>query len=230
MIEPHGDWHTEDDKYGTEVWLAKHQSTPKINGDPTLTDDLRSPTSPQLPDPLSVLVPDTLDSKGKRKAIEIISSDEDDEFPLSHLNGHASSSNQPSMPTPHRGMSSSSARPTSRQASQQAIPLPNARSVIDLTLDVSDENDEDDDEVGTAYFRQPDAGFMSRGTAESTQTHHEVCVEPEPNVRLNDFGERGGADWDTWQEDWAGGGDDRYRNRPRASVSESEAVGEWMDE
>ena len=189
----------------------------------------RSPPPPQLQDPPSILGPDVLDLKGKRKAIEILSSDEDNDVPLSHLNGHSSSSHQPPMPTPHREPSSSSARHSSRQASQQAIPPPNGRGVIDLTLESSDENDEDD-HVNATYFHQPGVDYTSRAAAESTRTRHEVYNEPEPDVRLNDLGETRGVDWDTWQEDWGGGGDDRYRNKSRASATASDALGEWMDE
>jgi len=129
VIEADNTWHTEDGAYGSSSWLALNAKsaqstrapTPKKEEEDSKPDPFRLSTSP--------------DPKGKRKAIEILSSDDEDEPPLSKSNPGLQPPIQP------RQLSASAA-PASRQPSTQPAPKPN-NAVIDLTLDSDDEEVED---------------------------------------------------------------------------------------
>jgi len=188
VIESNSDWHTEDKKYGAASWLATHQSAPVSNG--AVPNGTHHSPTPQAAKPAPKLSPDSPDRKGKRKAIEILSSDEDEDVdvPLSRVNGHtssshtASSSHQASLPPPRppaRAPSASSAR----QQSQQPATTGSGGRIIDLTLDSSDD---DEDELEDAYFRQPDVESTSRAADDSTRARHDVGQEVD--ARQDGFG------------------------------------------
>lgn len=111
-IEVNGDWHTKDGKFGSLSWLTENGTRP--------------PTPPPPPSRSS-----SPEKKGKRKAIQILSSDDED-GPLSRTSRVSVSRSNTAGP---------SRPPVSRQTSD----------VIDLTLS-------DDDDDYTPDFRLPGAG------------------------------------------------------------------------
>ena len=129
VIEADNTWHTEDGAYGSSSWLAQNAKsaqpsrapTPKEEEEDKKPDQFRLSTSP--------------DPKGKRKAIEILSSDDEDAPPLAK-------SNPALQPPPQPRQLSASAPTASRPPSTQPAPKPN-NTVIDLTLDSDDEDVED---------------------------------------------------------------------------------------
>lgn len=142
VIEADNAWHTEDGAYGSPSWLALNAKiaqttrapTPKKEEDDAKPNKFRLSTSP--------------DPKGKRKAIEILSSDdEDDEPPLAKSNPGLQPPLQP------RQLSSSAA-PASRPPSVQPPAQKPNNAVIDLTLDSDDEEVED---AVTNFDRPPSA-------------------------------------------------------------------------
>ena len=171
IVESDLEWHSEDNKYGSSAWLKLQGiDVPSANGDTSPAEE----TKPEIiPSPSHT---DSPESKGKRKAIEILSSDdeEDDiEAPLSRStipngssrpNGNAST--QLSVPlrpvAPLRTPSTTASLPP---------PPPPTNVVIDLTLDSSDEADDDDEGESAPttqqYFHQPGVGYMSRGAVDS---------------------------------------------------------------
>ena len=169
VVESDYEWHTEDDKYASEGWRKDHPlpGAAQTNGHApsAAPSDGAANGTPAADSPGTDVI------KGKRKAIEILSSDdEDDDAPLSRnrTNGFAS------MGLPHAGQ---------RSASYSAAPsfTSTNNAVIDLTIDSSD--DETDDEASRpapavpaptsappakAYFRQPGVSTSSH-SVESTQ-------------------------------------------------------------
>ena len=160
---------------------------------------------PEITPPIRTAT-DTLDRKGKRKAIEILSSsdeEDDDEMPLArktqaHTNGdaqlktqtHTNGDLQPKsiLPPQYRTNGLPSIRPPPpssvaaaiRSTSTAAISLPPLDSIIDLTADSSDEEDDADhwrnppgqisnsSSASSLNFHLPGAGF-SRAVSESTR-------------------------------------------------------------
>ncbi|KAK4689486.1 hypothetical protein P7C73_g627, partial [Tremellales sp. Uapishka_1] len=115
VIEPKGDWHTEDNKFGSTSWLAQHPSAASPSKPSAVPTPRESSESP--------------DTKGKRKAIEILSSsddDDDDDVPLSKVPHRSTSSRQASIPS----------RPT------VPLKITASRAVIDLTEDSEDDDEE----------------------------------------------------------------------------------------
>jgi E3 SUMO-protein ligase PIAS1 len=161
VIEADNTWHTEDGAYGSSSWLALNAKsaqstrapTPKKEDEDTKPDQFRLSTSP--------------DPKGKRKAIEILSSDDEDEPPLSKSNPGLQPPIQP------RQLSASAA-PGSRPPSTQPAPKPN-NAIIDLTLDSDDEEVED----AVTNFDRPAAAGSSNMVSASAQT----LAPPTTNTR-----------------------------------------------
>lgn len=114
-IEPDGNWHTDDNQYGSAEWLAT--APPRVKSQPESRRNSMPPPPAQSGSPTS-------DDKGKAKAVVILSSDDetDEDFDVPLANGRA----------PDRG-ASTSRTPAVRPAGQQ--------DVIDLTFD-SDDDDE----------------------------------------------------------------------------------------
>jgi len=171
-LEPGGDWHTSDNKYGSATWLATHLNDASnnipSNGIPTPTE-----TKPSV-EPEKSASPDT---KGKRKAIEILSDSDEEEAPLSRQNGThhlslpswslATNPNSRNPPAPSTTRPASINPPVTQHTSVQ----PAQDAVIDLTLDDSDDEPNDDarGDGMDAYFRPPGAGFSGRDAYASTR-------------------------------------------------------------
>lgn len=228
VIESAGEWHTEDNKFGAPSWLSTHRPTTITNG--------ATPSAPRPPEPSAEpkAEPDSdpPDPKGKRKAIEILSSDDDeDDVPLSRVNGH-SPSHQPSMPPPPGPPSPPAQNPSTSSARQPSQPA-NTGGVIDLTLDSSDEEDDADDPT---YFCRPDVGYSSRAHADDDSTR--TRLEYESDFRLTGFGAGdsgelgwgdvgGGGTGDHWSP-WSGGDAEKELNRYGKRVRPT--ASDWLDE
>ena len=158
VIEANGDWHTEDGKFGIASWLAQNATEP-------------APSIPQSIAPSPEQSPKSTGNKGKRKAIEILSSDDEDDAPLSRARVSASYLNPvPTHPTPST---------TSARAPSQPLTF----GVIDLTMESSDDGEADEE---ATHFHQPGADYTSRAADDST-------VFPPPvegtAARRNTFGD-----------------------------------------
>jgi hypothetical protein len=161
IVEGDYEWHTEDSKYGSKKWMDAHRAPAATNGNLGMANGaakLERPSSPSF-----VVPPDT---KGKRKAIEVLSSDDDDGPSNGVTNGHGSS----------RYHTHSSTRPSStmRTSSTSVSMAPTNTGVIDLTLSSDEEevsSDEGDDEPLSGQlpsFRQPSAVTNSHDTEDSS--------------------------------------------------------------
>lgn len=145
FVEGDNQWHTEDNKYGSAAWLAQHAA----NGNAVVEEKPRTTPNDEEQDRKGseFRVSTSPDPKGKRKAIEILSSDDEDEQPLSKANSRP--------PPPIRNESLLSAAPsTSRPPStrpQSAAPA----AVIDLTLSDSDDSDNDLNDTDPMDFDRP---------------------------------------------------------------------------
>ncbi|GMK54141.1 hypothetical protein CspeluHIS016_0107270 [Cutaneotrichosporon spelunceum] len=144
-LEPNGEWHTQNNQYGSTDWLAEHGAAPSV----TVNTLKRARSS--SPKGLS-MTPD------KRRAIEILSDSDDDEEQdretpaTSVANGHSKghlSTNPDSRGVSHSMRSTASAQPP---------------AIIDLTLS-SDEDTDDEDQL---HFRPPCGGSTSRAGAGSS--------------------------------------------------------------
>ncbi|BEI93876.1 uncharacterized protein CcaverHIS019_0603350 [Cutaneotrichosporon cavernicola] len=136
-LEPSGEWHTQNNQYGSTDWLAEHGAAPPI-------------TANTIKRARSSSMNGVNTTQGKRRAIEILSDsddDEDSETPATsvangHSNGYAST-NPNSCGVSHSMRSTASAQPP---------------AIIDLTLS-SDEDTDDEDQL---HFRPPGGGSTSR--------------------------------------------------------------------
>lgn len=147
-------WRTEDNKYSSEM---KEQPAPELPTPSSMSDSKREESR----QPTDSASPKREVTTGKRKAIEILSSDDDDEddMPLARQN-------RPNI-----------IRTPSASASASVPPTNN--TVIDLTL--SDSEDEEEPQ----YFRQPGAG-TDRDAADSTrQSQAPKLPEMDTGARLN---------------------------------------------
>jgi E3 SUMO-protein ligase PIAS1 len=134
VIEADNAWHTEDGAYGSSSWLALNAKsaqatrapTPKEEQEDSKPDHFRLSTSP--------------DPKGKRKAIEILSSDDEEEEPLAKSN---SVLQVPTQSRPYSAAPSTSCQP-SAQPPAPGPSKPANNAVIDLTLSDSDDDDVED--------------------------------------------------------------------------------------
>ncbi len=140
-LEPNGEWHTQNNQYGSTEWLAKHGAAP-----PAAATTLKRNRS-SSPNGINV-------TPGKRRAIEILSDsddDEDSETPATSVaNGHSNGYTNPnSRGVSHSVRSTASAQPP---------------AIIDLTLS-SDEETDDEDQL---HFRPPGGGSTSRAGAGSS--------------------------------------------------------------
>lgn len=146
-------WHTEDGKYGSPAWMAANAAATaatttttndSANGNDTAngtgTTTAASPERDQDRKPSEFRLSLSPDPKGKRKAIEILSSDDEDEQPLAKL----ADSRPP--PATSRGDSTLSAAPPASRPTSTRPPsaAPGPAPVIDLTLSDSDDSGDED--------------------------------------------------------------------------------------
>jgi hypothetical protein len=117
-IEPDGEWHTDDNRYGSAKWLA---SAPK----PVIAKS-QPPSRSSMPPPTNDSSSPATD-KGKGKAVVILSSDgEDDDLDVPLANGRTNGR--------ETSASVNYAAPSRASANQE---------VIDLTFDSDDDDDND---------------------------------------------------------------------------------------
>ncbi|CAK9784636.1 hypothetical protein CC85DRAFT_325947 [Cutaneotrichosporon oleaginosum] len=142
-LEPNGEWHTQNNQYGSIDWLAEHGAAP-----PATSAAMKRPRS-DSPNGVNV-------TPGKRRAIEILSDSDDDddsETPQTSLaSGRASgysSTNHNSRAISHSVRSTASVQPP---------------AIIDLTLS----SDEDTDDEEQLHFHQPGGSSTSREGAGSS--------------------------------------------------------------
>ncbi|ORX37448.1 hypothetical protein BD324DRAFT_450942 [Kockovaella imperatae] len=194
VVEPNFEWHTEDNKFGSINWLTTKAAVndvaattqADVQADTRMSED----TKPNLPSPEKSPEPDR---KGKRKAIEILSSDDDeDDVPLrrtTFANGNSLYSTSISPPL-------SPLYDVSRQSSTLAVPpypipppaaaqrpiipsrplapsrTPSAaaradKSVIDLTADSSDE----EGDPSPPFLAAPPMQKNTTASSSSSSTH-----------------------------------------------------------
>jgi hypothetical protein len=138
VIEADNAWHTEDGAYGSASWLRLNATSAKATREPTPKNENDDDEPDTKPDQFRLS--SSPDLKGKRKAIEILSSDDEDyEQPL------AKTANDNLRPPANNTTASAShfvAPSISRPASAQPPPVPSG-AVIDLTLSDSDDDVED---------------------------------------------------------------------------------------
>jgi E3 SUMO-protein ligase PIAS1 len=168
LMESSGEWHTPDNKYGSASWIA---NLPSASVAPTPAPP---PGSEPTPAPAELVVKtESPDTKGKRKAIEILSSDDEDDEPLSRPNGHSHtpSSSLPIRPITLRIPSASSlhsrATPINGPPSSRPSAQPSTSDVIDLTLSSDEEEEDEADSETIPGFRRPVDASTSRGVGDS---------------------------------------------------------------
>ncbi|WVQ97301.1 hypothetical protein IAU59_004412 [Kwoniella sp. CBS 9459] len=171
VLEPTGDWHTEDNKFGSAVWMAENGVAPPPDAKPEVAPSPQSNDSAPTGD---------VGSNAKRKFVEIVLSDsedddeEEEERPLaSRANGSKPPPPPPTSappPPPPRlppTAPSSTAGPSSARSSVQPV-----NEIIDLTL--SDSEDDDDAETqeeqpsaSQTYFQNPGSGYATQNAVDS---------------------------------------------------------------
>lgn len=145
VIEADNAWHTEDGKYGSPAWLASHASGNANGATGEINKEPQAPTSaPEQEDrkPSEFRLSSSPDPKGKRKAIEILSSDDEEEQPLSKA------SCRPPPPTRTVSRQSAPVLPSRPPSTRPQSAAPSA--VIDLTLSDSEDSAPED-----PYFDRP---------------------------------------------------------------------------
>ena len=162
VIEADNAWHTEDGAYGSASWLAQNSKSAQPTRAPTPTEEAED----RKPDQFRLST--SPDSKGKRKAIEILSSDDEEEEPLAKTNTGLQPPTQPQA----RPLSASAAPSTSRQPSAQPAPPKPNNAVIDLTLSDSDDDDVEDavtnfDRPSASLHPAPSASTLAPPTTQS---------------------------------------------------------------
>lgn len=163
VIEADNAWHTEDGSYGSAAWLAIARNEKPTKKEPSPEKQEQKPDAFRLstsPDP-----------KGKRKAIEILSSDDEDEQPLAKTttapsDGHLRPLQLAPLARPARAESSLSAAPETRAPSAQPPPPKPKNTVIDLTADSDDEAEtgEADDDAVARFDRSNDQRYPGAGS------------------------------------------------------------------
>nr|XP_018267423.1 uncharacterized protein I303_01410 [Kwoniella dejecticola CBS 10117]OBR89581.1 hypothetical protein I303_01410 [Kwoniella dejecticola CBS 10117] len=182
VLEPSGDWHTEDNKYGSADWLKSHgvAAPPPVDTKPDIaTPPISNGTGGDNAGP-------------KRKIVELLSDSEDEgEQPLSKTTNGVS---RPpvlaisSRPTP-------AATPVTAGPSSGRSSIQSANEIIDLTLSDSDEDDNDDDETeppsaSQQYFREPGASYTNRNAADSFIPQHLQNREMAARPTQGDWGKQ----------------------------------------
>jgi hypothetical protein len=138
VIEADNAWHTEDGAYGSASWLRLNATSAKATREPTPKNDDDEPDTK----PDQFRLSSSPDLKGKRKAIEILSSDDEDyEQPLAKTINTNNNLRPPAINTT-ASASHSVAPSISRPPSAQPPPAPSG-AIIDLTLSDSDDDVED---------------------------------------------------------------------------------------
>ncbi|WWD17629.1 hypothetical protein CI109_102070 [Kwoniella shandongensis] len=161
VLEPSGEWHSEDNKYGTDTWLAKHGIQPTTDTKPDV----------DTPRQTSVASPSDEASSNKRKIVEVLlsdSEDEDSEQPLAKINGSHSVPPPAPVATPKLPPPTFSVNATASSSRTPSVQPSNA--VIDLTLSDSEDDDEESSGPTTsqpAYFHLPGAVSATRNAVES---------------------------------------------------------------
>ncbi|KAJ7487549.1 PINIT domain-containing protein [Mycena galericulata] len=117
VVEADGEWHTSDNKYGSATWKASHAPAPKASSSPRKSLPVKSPSNAPSKSVNG-------DPNGKRKALEIVVLDSDDED-----EGRVK-----------RELSPSFASSSSVNRSYGSVPgHSQSEEVIDLTLDSDEE-------------------------------------------------------------------------------------------
>ncbi|KAK8866164.1 hypothetical protein IAR55_001315 [Kwoniella newhampshirensis] len=160
VLEPSGEWHTEDNKYGSDTWLAKHGNETTSDTKPDVDTSRQS----------SAATPPEEGLNAKRKIVEVLLSDseDDDDQPLSKSN--RSMSVPPPPPTLARLALPSLSNNDATASSSRTSSVQPVNVVIDLTLSDSDDDDEEEGAPSTsqsAYFHQPGAVSATRNAVES---------------------------------------------------------------
>lgn len=148
VIEADNAWHTEDGNFGSAAWLTSSRAAkPSKPKDPSPEKEDRKPDA--------FRVSTSPDPKGKRKAIEILSSDDEDEQPLAKTTTATANHLRPPQLDPRtRATSTLSVDPSTRHPPPPA-PKANKSAVIDLTADSDDEDADDaDDAAGSGRNQQ----------------------------------------------------------------------------
>nr|XP_019007407.1 uncharacterized protein I206_07858 [Kwoniella pini CBS 10737]OCF46188.1 hypothetical protein I206_07858 [Kwoniella pini CBS 10737] len=179
ILEPSGDWHTEDNKYGSIDWLRSHGAAPPPPAD-VKPDFASMPTTNG----------NTADNAiPKRKIVELLSDSEDDDEGEQPLSKNANGTTRPPINPPILAVPSRptpAATPVTAGASSSRSSIQPANVVIDLTISDSEEEDDDETEPPSAsqqYFREPDAVSTNRKDAAIDSHPHSHYQSRESAVR-----------------------------------------------
>lgn len=214
ILEPDGEWHSEDNKYASSAWMAAHASVP-APAQASSSSSAGIDTKPMVGSitnghgrHLSVTPPTrsssvSADLKGKRKAIEILSSDDEDDAPLSRSTGGTTLA--PSL-RPSRQQS------LNRSSSSRPSVAPVSDAIIDLTLS-SDDEDDRPVRKGNPIARHPDAGSSRSATLAASSRN---SLHDKDGASGGSNGSRGGNNVPAvaasmQQQQQMGGGMDQYR-------------------
>ena len=223
VLESNYDWHTEDRRYGignrnVPDGTANGQAHVETNGVDVKPETTPAPSGDE-PNGTRSSSPDL---KGKRKAIELLSSDDEGSPTRTLPNGNTLAPPRvPLRPTPASSAPLSappSTRPSVGPSSSRTSAQPNA--IIDLTLSDSEDEGESrppsdpaptrDRSAGSdngtdPYFRQPGAGSTSRAAADSLSPlpRHDYPGVPTLSVAREDPASRPQhSAWSGWRERW----------------------------
>ncbi|WWC86507.1 uncharacterized protein L201_001384 [Kwoniella dendrophila CBS 6074] len=168
VLEPSGDWHTEDNKYGSAAWMATHGVAAPLPAEKKA--DL-APTPQSNGTPVENTIP-------KRKIVELLSDSEDeDEQPLSRTNGSTRPSIPP-LPAAAPPRLTPAPTPAAGTTSSARSSIQPANEIIDLTISDSEDEDEDDAEeppsASQTYFQKPDAEYTNRSAVDSIHPHQSL--------------------------------------------------------
>ena len=176
VVDADFEWTTEDGKYSSKAPTAAAAPTAQeeLPAEPPVVLNNALPSPSETPRHSSASPKVT----GKRKAIEILSSDDEDEQPLSHPAAAA----PPPLAPPTRP-------PALRTPSASASVPRGTSEVIDLTLDDSDE-EEATQSSSPQFFRQPGAEQPARSAPLPNSFSRQLPSLPtgDNGARLNSYG------------------------------------------
>ena len=160
-VEPDGEWHTSDNKFGSEAWIESHRPVKTEDTEPTQLTSSTTQTRLSVSVPVKSEFSSTVQSLGEVVVLDSDSENEDE----TRVKKELSPATSPSIPT-HASRNGARSGPTKGISS----------AVIDLTLDSEDED---------APPARPAAALASkRKVSESTDHAEEVTYK---KSRVNDL-------------------------------------------
>jgi E3 SUMO-protein ligase PIAS1 len=166
MVEADGQWHTSDNKYGSADWKAAHPLAPKLSSPSKSLPPLKQ--SPSCP-PVDAKDNRQPNGKGKAPSHEIFVLDSDDDEDEGRVKRELSPSYASSANRSFEGTLPAVSQSLSRADT----------SVIDLTLD---ESDEDDEPLPTVYGKRRAADAELDDSSGTDQIWKKGRVDPSSRI------------------------------------------------